>query len=126
MPRLRALIAGKDELERDLDAYIAPPVQGEEERRYHDQAFPDRRAREESKRVAKQSWIDFREELKADSSPLRDPALLAQWATGAFRLKHLSDWLAGKTKKDFEEAVLQWRLLEEGFGRAVARPTTMA
>lgn len=120
VPRLRALVAGRGELERDLDAHLAPPTEDEEERRSRRDEQRDRRARDEKEREAKASWVRFRDELRTDPLQLRDPARLADWSTGVFRLYNLNRWLCDKTKKDYADAALQWRLLEEGFGRPVA------
>jgi hypothetical protein len=51
---------------------------------------------------------------------LCDPVLLADWAKGAVRLHYLTNWLRHRNKHGEAKTALQWRLLEEGFGRAVA------
>jgi len=120
MPRLRALVAGHAELERDLESYLAPPTEDEETRRFRHEERRYQHARDEEERKDKESWVKFRNELKAEPSLLRDPTRLTDWATGAARLYHLNRWLCHKTKKDYADAARQWRLLEEVFGRPVA------
>ena len=38
------------------------------------------------------------------------------WKAGAFRLKHLILWLQKRTDQQDDQAPLDWRFLEEGFG----------
>ncbi len=119
-PRLRRRVAGWGELERDLNAYLAPPVESEEALRLRRRQSTIQRQWEEKERKDRASWVEFRDEIRADPSVLCDPVLLANWAKGASRLHYLTNWLRHRTKDGEAEAVLQWRLLEEAFGRAVA------
>ncbi|MDR3579565.1 MAG: hypothetical protein P4L44_06360 [Oryzomonas sp.] len=75
---------------------------------------------EEKEIKNKESWIKYREELREDPSVLFNSFCLASWSAGAFRLKDLCVWLQHKTEERCVEASLQWRLLEEGFGRQIA------
>lgn len=118
--RLRTLIAGHTKLERYLSECLTPPKESEQEVQFRLEEQRQQKAHDHVEREAKASWLRFRDELKADPSPLRDPSQLANWSTGAFRLDNLSRWLCGTTKKNHVEATRQWRLLEEGFGRPVA------
>nr|VFK55062.1 MAG: hypothetical protein BECKTC1821F_GA0114240_100664 [Candidatus Kentron sp. TC] len=121
--RLRQWIGDDAVLLADLEGYLAPPREYEEEQRRQRQE-ENKRGRKwaEKKRQNKESWIAFREELEANPGALSDPALLSDWAKGSFRLHHLANWLKHRVKnKGYEESASQWRLLEEGFGRQVAK-----
>lgn len=118
LSRLLILIAGTPELEQDLEEYLKPVVDHDEEYRQQSELYRIKREKEEV--ANKASWIKFRDELKTDPSVLCDPVRLSSWSAGAVRLNDLSRWLHGKTNKDYNEASLQWRLLEEGFNRAIA------
>lgn len=118
-PRLRTLIAGHGEkLAEDLERHLAPspPNDKTEQRRTR----RDAHAREVQERENKASWIKFKEELASDPKVLRELPRLADWASGSSKLGTLTRWLRDRTGADYEEAARRWRLLEEGFGRAVA------
>ncbi|MCP4003487.1 MAG: hypothetical protein GY725_04760, partial [bacterium] len=120
MPQLHALVSGSVELERMLDGVLTPFEESEvgcQIRR--NQRHEEKIAKK--KQEAKASWIRFREELEADPSMLADPALIANRNRGAVQRWELTRWLRRKTKKGYEEAALQWPLLEEGFSPTVAQ-----
>lgn len=79
----------------------------------------DREAAAQTK-VDRDSWIKFRNDLLKDPAILSNPKNLKSWKAGVFRLHYLTNWLRGRTGSDTSRAVLEWRLLEEGFNRAVA------
>jgi hypothetical protein len=72
------------------------------------------------KAADKESWIKFRDELLKNPSLLSDKKNLYSWKAGQFRLHYVSNWLQKRTGSDTPKAALEWRLLEEGFNRAVA------
>jgi hypothetical protein len=119
--RLQAAIVRKPHLEADMAAYLArPPRPSAEMRRLDARMAKGRRKHEENEIKAKASWQDFEQKLRADPGQLRDPAQVASWKAGAYRLWHLTHWLAGRAESTDAAAPPQWRLLEEGFGRQVA------
>ena len=120
LPRLRALVAGNPELEEDLNGFLVPRIETEVERQYREDRFARQHEREIKERAVKTSWIELRDNLRLDPSVLSDPALLADWDTGAFRLLNLAEWLSWKIKKDLPESALGWRLLADGFAKPVA------
>ncbi|MHB8271153.1 NACHT domain-containing protein [Bradyrhizobium sp.] len=107
-------------LAQDLDAYLTPPVDDEETRRHnrelkkHEQERSKRRAQDE------QSWENFKQYVLANVEQLRSPAYVGSWKTGAFRLGGLTRWLHHRAQGDECSAILQWRLLEEGYSKEVA------
>jgi hypothetical protein len=68
----------------------------------------------------KQSWIKFHHALLKDPAQLSKPSKLKSWKAGIFRLNYLSNWLQRRTGSDTARAAVEWRLLEEGFNRAIA------
>jgi hypothetical protein len=118
--RLRAIIAGTPILETDLDGYLAAPVE--------DQATAQLRramAARDTVNAAqvekdKESWRRFEAHLRSDPSLLSDPKNLGSWKAGLFRFHFLMQWLQRRSHAHDEKALRDWRLLEEGFGRAVA------
>jgi hypothetical protein len=68
----------------------------------------------------KESWIKFQNDLLKDPSLLSKPSSLKSWKAGIFRLHYATNWLRKRTGSDTPQAVLEWRLLEEGFNRTVA------
>jgi hypothetical protein len=67
------------------------------------------------------SWEDFRVDLLVNVSRLNNPACLKNWKAGVHRLGDLTKWLHHRSKCNEEHAIREWRLLEEGFGREVAK-----
>jgi len=118
LPRLRCLVSATTELQQDLEEYLKPAV--DYDKKYRQQAEASRRKREKVEIAAKASWVKFRDELRVNPSVLRDRDYMKSWKAGAFRLYNLSLWLQRRTQKNSAEALLQWRLLEEGFDRPVA------
>lgn len=120
LPRLRQIVAHDQTLSSDLVEHAEPPRAGtlmaeEEARRAERQ-----RERDQQEQEAKESWVRFGQYLRTHLGQLTDPKALATWKDGAFRLWHLSEWLAKRTGRFDENSFQQWRLLEEGFGREVA------
>ncbi len=116
---LRASIAGNTYLNEDMDGYLAPPEEDEETRHLRARSETAKSERAEQEKKDRESWVKFRAELQANTSQLSDPMQLVEW-TGVSKLLDLSKWLRRRTKQDQIVAALQWRLLEEGFGSAVA------
>ena len=117
--RLRQRIGGDAALLADLDWYLAPPKEDERDIRRRQEKSERKREWEEQERQKKESWLAFREELLANPGVLSNPALLSDWAKGSFRLHNLTNWLRRRVGRS-DTGHIQWRLLEEGFGRRVA------
>jgi hypothetical protein len=120
IPRLRELVADNQTLSSDLDEHTGTrrpdACMAEEEMRRAERQH----ARNQQEQEAKASWVRFGDYLRTHLEQLNDPKALATWKTGAFRLWHLSEWLAKRTGRFDDNSFRQWRLLEEGFGREVA------
>lgn len=78
------------------------------------------RQRAEQEAKDKESWKRFEQALRQDPEQLRDPAKIKSWKAGAYRLWDLTRWLMRRTEAGDETACVEWRFLEEGFGREVA------
>jgi hypothetical protein len=119
-PNLRQMIGNWAILNQDLEEALAPPPV-RPSRRFDTRTKKQKREQAEAEQSAKASWQKFSEYLRANLGQLRDPKLLSSWETGAFRLHELTRWLGFRTReRDADGASLQWRLLEEAFGREVA------
>lgn len=70
--------------------------------------------------ATKVSWIRFRSDLLKDPTLLSGLANLTSWEAGIFRLFHVTHWLQKRTGSYVPRVATEWRLLEEGFDRAVA------
>jgi hypothetical protein len=120
LPRLRELVAHDQRLSGDLAEHAEPrradTLTAEEEAR----SAKRQNTRDQQEQEAKASWVRFGGYLRTHLDQLREPKALATWKAGAFRLWHLSEWLAKRTGRFDENSFQQWRLLEEGFGREVA------
>src|ERR1700730_13876585 len=116
--RLRAIIAGTPILETDLDGYLAAQDQATAQLRRAMAAREAVNAAQVEK--DKESWRRFEAHLRSDPSLLSDPKNLGSWKAGLFRFHFLMQWLQRRSHSHDEKALRDWRLLEEGFGRAVA------
>ncbi len=116
---LRAQISNNTVLNEDLDGYLAPKEEDDATRRLEKRNQKVKQERAEQEEHDKASWVRFRDDLQADPSQLSDSLQLIEWA-GVSKLLSLTRWLCRKTKQNEEGAAPQWRLLEEGFGSAVA------
>lgn len=117
--RLREAIGGSEILVADLEGFLAPPKISKEMREHERRRAKRDKERLKQEKADKKSWKDFSKNLKADPSVLSDKKTIADWKKGAYRLVTLSRWLRRRTGKE-SDAPLQWRLLAEGFGQAVA------
>jgi hypothetical protein len=117
---LRTLIGTAPALVAQLDAVVSPPPEDPSMRRHrllmeaHSKKASEQRAKDEA------SWIEFRDRLLKTPRLLSDPVVIRSWKAGMFRLKYLSNWLQKRTGASPAKACTEWRLLEEGFSRAVA------
>ncbi len=118
--RLRKAVAGNPVLAEDLALQVIARRKSAKARASERDRQRRLDQRDRDRETAKESWLDFSQKLRDDPGQLRDSKRLRSWKAGAFRLKHLTDWLQGRTKADDEHAAREWRLLEEGFGRKVA------
>ena len=119
--RARAIVAGSSILGEEIQRYLAVPTEDDEsiDRSRRMAAREAKQAAAEAK--AKASWEEFAALLRSDPSLLSDPKHLATWKGGLFRLKHLLDWLRGRSNTHDDKALRDWRLLNEGFGASVAK-----
>lgn len=120
LPRIRKLINSLPALRADLEGYLAPPIEDEHAREHLERMEANKKKRDREQKAAKASWRKFGRNVRKNFGQLRSVKLLASWKTGAFRLYHLTTWLGHRTGRQDANAPLQWRLLEEGFGRDVA------
>jgi len=120
LPRIRKLIEESPVLRADLDGYLAPPIRDDTWREHRERMEKLDKQRERKQQAAKATWVKFGLCARQNPAELRNPKLLESWAKGAFRLYHLTTWLGHRTDHQDSNAALQWRLLEEGFGRDVA------
>ena len=117
---MRTVIGSDPALLADLNLALNPPPEDPMMRahRLRSEAYA---LREREQRIKDQkSWIKFRADLLKNPSLLSDPANLKSWKAGMFRLHYVSNWLHKRTGSDTPRAAVEWRLLEEGFGRTVA------
>lgn len=118
--KIRAAIGTTPALQAALQAALTPPPERPAmlahrlRREAHDLKVKAQAA------VAKESWINFQKTLLKDPSLLSRPSRLTSWKAGIFRLQSLTNWLRARTGSDTARAAAEWRLLEEGFNRAVA------
>ena len=117
---LRKEVSSDPALLADLDQYLAAPAERDGETDDEQEIERLRRERAVQTERDKASWVEFANFLRADPGQLCDPAKLRTWKSGAFRLKHLTVWLQQRTGKQDDEAPLDWRFLEQGFGHEVA------
>nr|VFK40143.1 MAG: hypothetical protein BECKSD772F_GA0070984_105417 [Candidatus Kentron sp. SD]VFK45482.1 MAG: hypothetical protein BECKSD772E_GA0070983_105417 [Candidatus Kentron sp. SD] len=117
--QLRQRIGDDAVLLADLDWYLAPPEEDEGDIRWREEKSEWKREREKEERQEKEPWRAFREELNANPGILSDRELLSDWGRGSFRLYYLANWLGRRVGRSDTDHI-QWRLLEEGFGRRVA------
>ncbi len=119
LPSIQLRVFDDAALKRDLDGYLAPREEDEatlEDRRRSELRKSDLERDEEAN---KESWLKFRDELRANPSRLSDPLVLGAWP-GSARLWDLTRWLRARMGEDAAGAAVQWRLLNEVFGQAVA------
>lgn len=90
----------------ELDAYVQQQLDAEQEN-----------ARKTMK--AKQSWIDFREQLNKNPSILDHADALISWEKGLYRLHSLTTWLKMRAAKDGKDGVIYYSLLNGVFSRDV-------
>lgn len=113
---LDELVSHDSVFSADLAEYTAPRKSEEWE---VSQLVHQKKVQKE-RETAKQSWIDFRNELNARPSLLDDPEALMSWKAGLHRLYDLTRWLKLKTAQDGKEGMASWPLLGTAFSPAVA------
>ena len=118
---VRTVIASDAVLSTQLDAILAPPPPEDPDMLKYRLASAAHAENAKSQTAKdKASWIDFQEALVKDPTLISNPANLKSWQAGIFRLHYVTNWLQRRTGADTPRAVLEWRLLEEGFSRPVA------
>ncbi|WP_316173379.1 MULTISPECIES: hypothetical protein [unclassified Bradyrhizobium] len=117
---VRSAIGAEALLLDALQSALEPPPESATIRAHRLEREAHDRDAEAQTKADQESWIKFRSDLLADPSVLSNPKHLKSWKEGVFRLHYLTNWLRRRTGSDTPRAVLEWRLLEEGFDRAVA------
>lgn len=117
---IRAAIGKEAVLLDALQKALEPPAEGVTIRAHRLRREAHDREVEAQTKADRKSWIKFQNDLLKDPTVLSDPKNLKSWKTGVFRLHYLTNWLRRRTGSDTPRAVLEWRLLEEGFNRTVA------
>jgi len=103
-------------LRTDLAEYTAPQIPEE----WEVSQLEHQRKEQEERDVTRQSWIDFRNTLKAQPGVLDNAEALASWTAGLHRLYHLTSWLKLKATQEGKKAMASWPLLGTAFGPEVA------
>ncbi|MFN5689824.1 hypothetical protein [Bradyrhizobium sp.] len=117
---VRAAIGSEPLLLAELGAALSPPPEDPLMRAHRLSSDLHALKAKARKTSDKESWIKFQDELLKDPSLLSKPTNLSSWSAGIVRLHYLSNWLQKRTGSNTPKAVLEWRLLEEGFNRPVA------
>jgi hypothetical protein len=117
---VRAAIGTEPVLCDALQNALEPPPENTTMRAYRLRREEHDRKAQAKTTADRQSWIKFQNDLLKDPSVLSNSKNLKSWKAGIFRLHYLTNWLRKRTGSDTPRAVLEWRLLEEGFNRAVA------
>ena len=117
---IRAAIGKEAVLLDALKNALEPPTESATTRIHRLRREAHDREVEAQSKADRESWIKFRTDLLKDPTILSNPKNLKSWKAGVFRLHYLTNWLRRRTGSDTPGAVLEWRLLEEGFNRAVA------
>jgi hypothetical protein len=116
---LRKIIKSTPALVEALDGYLTPPAPSQEMRQYEREAARLKAETRREQERAAESWRRFRDDLLSNPRGLADPAQVST-DVGLSRLKNLTNWLHLKTGKDYQQAALEWRLLDNAFSPAVA------
>ncbi|WP_035818432.1 hypothetical protein [Janthinobacterium sp. RA13] len=100
------LVLGRDLAEflkpREPDVYVQKQLEAELEEK-------------QKTAKAKQSWIDFREELRKTPAILDHADALTSWSGGLHRLYYLTTWLKKRAAKDGKSGVLSYSLFNGVF-----------
>lgn len=103
-------------LQADLLEYTAPPKPQEWELSQNEYLLKAKKERDQ----AKESWVNFRESLRADPNQLDKPEALASWKAGLYRLHNLTRWVKQKTSQEGKKGLASWPLLSVAFGPEVS------
>jgi hypothetical protein len=118
--RLRKLVAGRQELEEDLENCFAPRQPDEALMRSEREYERAKHRRRDNEEKAKASWVAFRGKLLENPSHLRSPAFVGT-LEGLNNLHNLTNWLRHRMRKEKNERTApHWQHLSEGFSLAVA------
>lgn len=119
---LDQLAAGDSALVSDLADYRRPaPVNPYAKEA---QARKDKASKET--RVAKQSWIDFRNLLMSKPEILDAPDAIKSWHAGLHRVYNLTRWIKMKARQDGDDGLAKWQALTKAYGPDVAAHYTRA
>ncbi|MGX9729902.1 hypothetical protein OPV09_14335 [Janthinobacterium sp. TB1-E2] len=102
-------------LGRDLAEFVKP----REPDAYVQQQLEAKLEHEKEAARAKQSWLDFREELSKNPSILDHADTLISWRGGQHRLYTLTTWLKMRAAKDGKDNVISYSLLNGVFSHEV-------
>lgn len=124
--RLKEMVAGQEALEWDLDRYLAPPAETEQERKHREESERRKQEwvaeREKEKQETEVSWINFRRELEAAPDMLCDPDHLSHCNDDSvWRLHWLAEWLRYRSEGKKRDDAEKWQLLSVAFDESVAR-----
>ena len=116
---VRSRVSGNAVLEADLEAHLRPVEDDEQTRQLRKKIDKARKKRSQDEEEAKLSWLQFRTELQADPSRLSN-LHSPEIGSAVSDLMNVTRWLCRKTGSNDSRAAEHWKLLEEGFGSAVA------
>ena len=83
---LQELVKERPVLNKDLESYLAPPVEDPQDSEWRQELIAHNQRAAEQKEKNKLSWIKFGQDLQDNPDKLRDPECLSNWAAGMFRL----------------------------------------
>jgi hypothetical protein len=116
---LRKIIKTTPAFVEAFDGYLSPPAPSTEMRQSEREGARLKAERRRGQERAAESSRRFRDDLLSNPRQLADPAGVST-QVGLSRLKNLTNWLHLKTGKDYQQAALEWRLLDNAFSSAVA------
>lgn len=108
---LDSLALGDSVLSKDLAEFVKPRKPDV----YVQQQLEAELEEKQKTAKAKQSWIDFREELSKTPAILDRADALTSWSGGLHRLYDLTIWLKKRASKDGESGALSYSLLNGVF-----------
>jgi hypothetical protein len=112
---LKDLAATDIALRADLEEFLRPAPKDPYLAREHSR----KEKADAQTREAKQSWINFRNEVVGAPEQLSAPEAVKSWKSGLHRLHDLTNWIDMKARQDGVEGPAKWQLLAQGFGPAV-------
>ncbi|MBZ8135495.1 hypothetical protein CLD20_19660 [Afifella sp. IM 167] len=111
---------GGTDLLADLETYLSPSPSRTEKTDWEIRSEARREKQRRKEATAKEGWRTLRDRLNANPSILTNADELVGWGRSAQDMWCLTKWLESRSNSVALSAALEWRLLEEGFGRVVA------